>query len=205
VKAGSSVLVGLTHHASYRTDRGGTVPAAASGEDGFMPRLMTWLVPAPGAERDLLAATIGALAAAHAGPVFPPHVTMVPTFDSGTDAAAGTLESVTAGLPPFQVRFPAFGHEQAYFRSLYLRAEPSAPLTALHAAALRAWALRAPPYRPHLSLLYSDLTPERKEPVLAALQIPLPLTVRIDAAELWIDDGHRVTGWRRAVRVPLRG
>jgi 2'-5' RNA ligase len=170
-----------------------------------MPKLMTWFAPAAGPERDLLVATIGALAASCAAPVFPPHVTIVPMYDSDTDAAVRTLESLTAGLAPFDVTFRAFGHEPTYFRSLYLRAEPSAPLTALHEAGLRAWSLQAPPYMPHLSLLYSDLTPEQKEPVLAAIEIPLPLVVRVDAAELWIDDQREVSDWRPAARVPLHG
>jgi hypothetical protein len=170
---------------------------------GVMPTLMTWFVPAPGAERDLLTTAIGALAAACAAPAFPPHVTIVPGYDSDTAAAIRTLKSVTAGLRPFEVTFPAFGHEQTYFRSLYLRAAPSAPLTAAHEAGLRAWALQAPPYMPHLSLLYSDLTPEQKEPLLAGIEIPLPLTVRFEAAELWIQGRHGVSGWRPAARMPL--
>ena len=168
-----------------------------------MATLMTWFVPAPGAERDLLVTTIGALAAAWAAPAFPPHVTIVPMYDSNAAAAVRTLKSLTAGLRPFEVTFPAFGQEQTYFRSLYLRAAPSAPLTAAHQAGLRAWALQAPPYMPHLSLLYSDLPPEQKEPLLAAIRIPLPLTVRFDAAELWIHDQHGVSGWHPAARLAL--
>jgi len=170
-----------------------------------MATLMTWFVPAPGAGRDLLITTIGTLAAGCAAPAFPPHVTIVPMYDSDAATAVRTLRSLTAGLRPFDVTFPAFGHEQTYFRSLYLHAAPSPPLTAAHDAGLRAWALRAPPYMPHLSLLYSDLTPEQKEPLLAAIQIPLPLTVRFDAAELWIHDRHGVSNWHPAARVPLDG
>lgn len=170
-----------------------------------MATLMTWFVPAPGAGRDLLITTIGTLAAACAAPAFPPHATIVPMYDSDAAAAVRTLKSLTAGLRPFEVTFPALGQEQAYFRSLYLRAAPSAPLTAAHEAGLRAWALRAPPYLPHLSLLYSGLTPEQKEPLLAAVDIPLPLTIRFDAAELWIHDRHGVSNWHPAARVPLGG
>ena len=170
-----------------------------------MATLMTWFVPAPGAERDLLITTIGTLAAACAGPAFPPHVTIVPMYDSDTAAAVRTLRSLTEGLRPFDVTFDAFGQEQIYFRSLYLRAAPSALLTAAHQAGLRAWALQAPPYMPHLSLLYCDLAPEQKEPLRAAIQIPLPLTVRFDAAELWIHGQRGVSAWRPAARVPLDG
>ena len=170
-----------------------------------MATLMTWFVPAPGAERDLLITTIGTLAATCASSPFPPHVTIVPMYDSDTAAALRTLESLTAGQRPFDVTFEALGQEQTYFRSLYLRAAPSEPLTTAHAAGLRAWALEDPPYMPHLSLLYRDLTPEQKVPLLAAVRIPLPLTVRFDAAELWIHGQRGVSAWRPAARVPLDG
>jgi 2'-5' RNA ligase len=170
-----------------------------------MATLMTWFVPAPGAERDLLITTIGTLAAACAAPTFPPHVTIVPMYDSDTAAALRTLRSLTDGLRPFDVTFGAFGQEQTYFRSLYLRAESSQLLTTAHEAGLRAWALQDLPYMPHLSLLYCDLAPEQKKPLQAAIGIALPLTVRFDAAELWIHDRHGVSAWRPAARVPLDG
>lgn len=170
-----------------------------------MTVLMTWLVPAAGAARDYLAATIDTLAAEHGTPRFEPHVTMAGRFHSGEQAAARALTSIAAGVRPFGVRFAAAGHEQAYFRALYLRAEPSRQLTALHKAARAAWALDARPYTPHLSLLYADIAEERKRAIAGALDIPLPLTIRIDAAELWADHQAGVPGWRRVARIPLTG
>src|SRR5215467_6440852 len=111
-----------------------------------MASYMTWLVPSPGPERERLAATIGRLAAAHGAPVFAPHVTMVGTVDSGQAAAmARVLGTLLDGVPPFDVTLTAVGHEPVYFRSLYLHAEPSAQLTALHEAGKRAWGLELPP------------------------------------------------------------
>jgi 2'-5' RNA ligase len=168
-----------------------------------MTLLMTWLVPAQGAERDRLTAIIERLAAQNAAPGFPPHITIIPTLDRPADEAARALRSLTASVPPFDVSFPAFGRERAYFRALYLRAEPSARLTRLNQAASQVWALDPAPYRPHLSLLYADLADERKQAIIGALGLPLPRTVRIDAAELWADAGQGVPGWRRVARIPL--
>jgi 2'-5' RNA ligase len=170
-----------------------------------MTVLMAWLVPAAGPARDRLAATIGTLAAEHGTPRFEPHVTMAGRFCSGEQAAAQALASLAAGVRPFEVRFAAAGYEQAYFRALYLRAEPSPQLTALHEAARAAWALDARPYLPHLSLLYADLAEERKRAIVGALDIQLPLTIRIGAAELWADHPAGVPGWHRVARVPLSG
>ena len=167
---------------------------------------MTWLVPAAGPVRERLAGVITRLAAEHGGPVFAPHVTMNGSVDAEPDAAARVLERVMAGVSPFEVALPGFGYEPEYFRSLYLRAEPSAILTALHEAGQRAWGLDGPPYRPHLSLLYArDLPEERKPAIAGGLGLALPVTIRVDAAEIWGDFRDEVTHWHRVARVPLAG
>jgi 2'-5' RNA ligase len=171
-----------------------------------MTTLMAWLVPAAGPARDRLTATIDRLAAEHGAPRFPPHITLAGLFDSGETAASQALMPLAAGVQPFTVRFAAVGQDQAYFRCLYLRAEPSQQLTALREAALAALALERRPYLPHLSLLYSDMAAQRKRPIIDALDLRLPLTVPIDAAELWADDQQGVvSAWRRVTRLPFEG
>ena len=167
---------------------------------------MSWLVPAAGPVRDRLAGIIAGLAAEHGTPVFAPHVTLADVVEAEPDAAARVLERVVAGVPPFEVTLTGFGHEPEFFRSLYLRAEPTARLTALHEAGQQAWNLQGPPYRPHLSLLYTRHVPEeRKAAIAGGLGLTLPVTIRVDAAEVWADFRDEVTRWRRVARVVLPG
>ena len=168
-----------------------------------MTSCMSWLVPAAGPVRDRLAGIIARLAAEHAAPVFAPHVTMAGVVESAEDAAARVLERLVAGVPPFEVTLTGFGYEPEFFRSLYLRAEPSARLTTLHEAGQRAWGLDPASYRPHLSLLYSHLREEAKPAIADGLGLALPVTIRVDAAEIWADFRDDVTRWRRVARVPL--
>jgi 2'-5' RNA ligase len=170
-----------------------------------MTMLMAWLVPAAGPVRDHLAATINRLAVQHDAPRFEPHVTIAGLFHSGEEAAAQALTSLAAGVRPFEVRFAAAGHEPAYFRALYLRAQPSPQLTVLHEAARAAWALEPRPYMPHLSLLYADMAEEYKRATIDALDIQLPLTIHIEAAELWADHPAGVSSWHRVARMPFSG
>lgn len=163
---------------------------------------MTWLVPAFGPTRDRLTATIEMLAAEYDAPRFQPHVTMVGKFDSDEGVAVRTLQSLAIGVSSFDVRFSAVGSERTYFRSLYLRAEPSGQLRELHQAGRQAWALDLPPYMPHLSLLYSDLTEDQKRPIINAIDL-VPLTIQVDAVEMWADDRLGVHNWRRVARVPF--
>jgi 2'-5' RNA ligase superfamily len=167
---------------------------------------MTWLVPAAGPVREGLAGVITKLAAEHGTPAFAPHVTMNGSVDAEPDAAARVLERLVAGVPAFEVTLPGFGYEPEFFRALYLRAQPSAQLTALHVAGQRAWGLTGPSYRPHLSLLYArDLPEERKPAIAGGLGLALPVTIRVDAAEIWGDFRDEVTRWHRVARVPLAG
>ena len=171
-----------------------------------MTSCMSWLVPAAGPARDRLAGIIARLAAEHAAPVFAPHVTMAGVVESPAEAAARVLGRLVAGVPPFEVTLTGVGHEPEFYRSLYLRAEPHAVLTALHEAGERAWALSGAPYRPHLSLLYARDLPEERKPAIAdGLGLALPLTIRIDAAEIWADFREDVTRWHRVARVVLTG
>src|ERR1700749_4259303 len=162
-----------------------------------MTSCMTWLVPAAGPARDRLAGVIARLAAEHAAPVFAPHVTMAGVVESSADAAGRVLGRLVAGVPVFEVRLTAVGSEPEFFRSLFLRAEPDAILTTLHEAAGRTWGLDPAPYRPHLILLFSRLPEERKAAIAGPLGLALPVTIRIDAAEVWADFRDDVTRWRR--------
>jgi hypothetical protein len=117
------------------------------------------------------------------------------------------LAGVTAGVAPFEVQLTAVGWEPVFFRSLYLRAEASERLTALREAARRALRLEPAP-DPHLSLLYADLGEERKPAIAAGLGrlgVALPMTIRVDAAEVWADFREDAGRWRRLARVPLGG
>ena len=166
---------------------------------------MTWLIPAAGSMRDQLATTIGRIAADQGTPIFEPHVTLAPLSDCEPDEAVRALTPVASQAAALDISFSAVGQEQAYFRSLFLRADPSPQLTQLNEAARRALRLAEAPYMPHLSLLYSDLTDQQKQPIATGLDLVLPLTIRIRGIQLWASHPSGVTGWTRVAELPLPG
>jgi 2'-5' RNA ligase len=164
-----------------------------------MTSLMTWLVPAVGPERDDLVATMDRLAAQHDAGRFEPHVTLVPNVESREEAAA-TLTSLAAAMTPIDLNFASLGREETYFRALYLVPEPSEQLVALHQAVQRLWSLDPWQFRPHLSVLYSEISEECKRPMIDSISIGLPLTIRFDAIELWAATPE-VRDWYRVAKI----
>jgi hypothetical protein len=162
---------------------------------------MSWLVPAAGPVRDRLAGVIAGLAAEHGAPVFAPHVTMAGVAEAEPDAAARVLERVVAGVPPFDAA-----------RGSVAARVPRAPAPVATSAAHRlqagdrAGGLTGPGRRPHHSLPDArDLREQRKPAIADGLALALPVTIRVDAAEIWGDFRDEVTRWRRVARVVLTG
>ena len=168
----------------------------------FMTSLMTWLVPAVGSERDDLVATMDRLAAQHDAARFEPHVTLVPNVELVEEAAAEALTSLAAAMTPIDLNFASLGHEETYFRALYLVPEPSEQLVALHQAVQRLWPLHPWQFRPHLSVLYSEINEECKRSMIDSISIGLPLTIRFDAIELWAATPE-VRDWYRVAKIPF--
>ena len=183
------------------------------GSVGAVTKYMTWLVPAAGPERDRLSTVIGGLASEHDTPAFTPHITVTDSVEGDEISVLGVLQGVLSGRAGFEVKLNGFGHEPEYFRSLYLTVAECSALTELHEAARQGWEQIVPEYRPHLSLLYSDLPEESKDAIATGLGLELPITVRFEAVELWADGGPRVpadasqdvASWRRIARLLFPG
>lgn len=168
-----------------------------------MTSLMTWLVPAVGPVRDGLVGTVKRLATQFDAPAFQPHVTLIPNIDdSGAGARAVALASQAAATSPVDLTFASVGQEETYFRALYLIPEPSEQLVAVRESLLGLGSLEPWSFRPHLSLLYSDISEDRKRFLIDLIDVGLPLTVRFDAIELW-SATPAVRDWYRVAKFPL--
>jgi 2'-5' RNA ligase len=163
---------------------------------------MTWIAPAARPERDRLVASIKRLAAHHGATTYAPHVTLVPNIESDEAGAEEALASAVTATTPIDLTFASVGHEQTYFRALYLVPQPSERLVALHHVIRHLWSFGPMQFQPHLSLLYSDVGEQHKGPLIDETGAWLPLTVRFDAIELWAATA-RVSDWHRVARVPL--
>jgi 2'-5' RNA ligase len=158
-----------------------------------------WIVP-EGEVRRRLAARIAELARRFAGPVFEPHVTLLA---GRPGPAASVIARAGEGMRmsnTFPVRFigPELG--DSYFRSLYLRVEPSPELLVLHDAVRDAFGrTEEAPFFPHLSLRYGAPPPPA---VIEEVRLGVPDGFEARTVDLYSTEGE-VERWHRVRRFRL--
>jgi hypothetical protein len=159
-----------------------------------------WMVPG-GEVRRRLAALVAALARRFGGPIFEPHVTLLAALPGPLDHVVARASRVVGSSKAFSLRFAGPEAGDTYFRSLYLRVEPSPELLAVHEAALDAFGRREePPLFPHLSLMYGPPSPQA---VVEEVRPSVPDGFEARSVEVYATEGE-VEGWHRVRRLRLR-
>lgn len=159
--------------------------------------LSLWLVPDEPA-RGRLAALMEELAARLRTPVFAPHLTLLGRVTRRDDDAVQAAHALAAGMRPVLLRLTRAAEESAYFRCVFLEAEPSPELLGAHQKARRAFGGGPDRWRPHLSLVYGRLAEGARHALAeeAARKLELPFALTAGRIEL-----HETTGLPRAWRL----
>ena len=155
-----------------------------------------WLEPAE-PECTRLQRLIASLAQNYGSPPFAPHVTLVGEFAVDDEALACEMTAqLAASEHPFPLTLTAIEMEDVYWRTFYLSAEHSQRLDGLHARACSGFRVGEKSYRPHLSLMYTDLDKAARRDIAGRLSLPLPITVVAQRLALWRTTGS-VGRWRQ--------
>jgi len=163
-----------------------------------------WLIP-EGAVRHELRERIGTLSRRFATPFFEPHLTLVGGVSGSAALLRETAARVAGATRAFPVLFVSTAHSEDYFRCVVLEADLSSMLAAAHRAALTALGLTsAPPFHPHLSLVYGSLLANTRAAVCAELGSLCPLSCDVGAIEVVETDGA-VESWRTVDSFGLAG
>jgi hypothetical protein len=166
-------------------------------------RASFWAVP-DASSRRWCDAQITALADRADSRGFAAHLTLV-----GEACGGWTNEDVAAalrGAGPVHVELTEVDDEDATYRCVTLRAAPAGP-TELRRRLLTVVEDRgAGTFRPHLSVLYGALDPERRRALVreVALRTPLPPVV-VDAVAAWDTSDDDWSRWHEVARWPLEG
>ncbi|CAN6224343.1 unnamed protein product [Urochloa humidicola] len=119
-----------------------------------------WALP-PEPARGRLLRLMAGLRAAHGGPAFEPHVTVVGAIRLRRSAAVEALHAAAAGVRPYTAR--VVGDRRRFYRFGGLRLEPTPEVMAASDHCCGHFGYQRPiPYVPRLSLIYGDRTEEQE-------------------------------------------
>jgi 2'-5' RNA ligase len=167
------------------------------------PSYHLWWKPA-GEASTRLAQAIEELAQMLRAPVFQPHVTLLGNL-IGTEADHHErARALAQQLDPFPIVLtkPAYGDQ--YFQCIFMKVEETASVMNAHAAAKRLCPhAEAPPYLPHLSLVYGQYPVEVKKAII--MHLPSHLTMSFDASTVYLirADSREPKDWHQIAAVPL--
>jgi len=141
--------------------------------------------------RDVLRTTIERLAEAYGGPVFPPHVTLVPAIEGLNDEQVlEKARTLASELTPFSIQFGSLSGEPTFFRTYYVCVQNSPELTHAHELAQKVYGMSSEEsYRPHLSLFYGNLDEERRTKLVSETVAPHEATFTADRIHVYRTEG----------------
>ncbi|TVU20586.1 hypothetical protein EJB05_36800, partial [Eragrostis curvula] len=134
-------------------------PADQSPEEVYS----VWALP-PEPVRGRLRSIMEGLRAAHGGPAFEPHATVVGAIRLRRSQAIEMLRAAGAGVSPYTARVTGVARGDFFYQCVYLLLEPTPEVVGASDHCSGHFGYQRPtPYMPHVSLLYGDLTDEEKE------------------------------------------
>ncbi len=152
-----------------------------------------WLVPT-GLAFEKYNKLIQKLAKEYNAPVFEPHVTLIGEFMDPVENAVEKTKHLVTGEKPFIIKMNEISFQDFYWRTLFVYAEKSQPLLALHEKAKQIFNMDLPPYMPHLSLLYGMFPQEVKDKIIESIGKDQSAEFKIEKVTLV--KGGKVEDWK---------
>lgn len=148
----------------------------------LLPRVAFWLVPRR-ADRALLQALIGDLAAHFSAPLFLPHVTLYSCRRTAQMQEVAVMAALAASSRELVLRCEGLAGKDRLAQALYLKLSKSPAISAL-TQGLHANVPEPSGYllQPHLSLLYQKLSPATRKALVAGISLSLG---EVGFDELW--------------------
>ena len=92
---------------------------------------------------------------------------------------------------------------KTFFQCIYMRVAENPSLSRTREAAVKAFALPANDYMPHLSLYYGDASPDRRVTILAAVPTEAKCSFPVESIQLIRADSERPVDWHCVDDAPL--
>lgn len=154
-----------------------------------------WLEPT-GDQRNQLQEQIERLSREHGTPLFNPHITLLGGLQKPSEILIPPLQTLASFTNPFTVSLDEVGYRQRFYQCLFIHANPSDLLTNLRNKALQLFNTTRGDYMPHLSLLYGDMSQERKQEIISDIGSSFDIHLGIKKITLVKTNG-KPKGWKR--------
>jgi hypothetical protein len=173
-----------------------------------MPELnySLWLIP-EGELQTTLAALIDSIAQQYSAPAFPAHITLLGNVHGSEQEILASTQKLAQSNVAFPITLTELDTTPEFYRALFIRVALSSTLAHLYEQGKQIFQFNPKTeYRPHLSLLYSDLSREQKDHIIASIQSQLhhlPHTFTANTLHLYNTDGAIET-WHQIAEFPLK-
>jgi len=162
-----------------------------------------WLLPEKQAF-EYYQAVIHRLAKEAATPIFGPHITLLGQIPGPVNQIQKSLEKLLNDRKAFDLELDQIELSDTFYRSIILLVKENAELEQLYTRSLdRFNMVDKEIFVPHLSLLYSHLSRERKMELLRDVEIPLPALIKITDVVLMQTMGGPLE-WVEVSRISLK-
>ena len=161
-----------------------------------------WLVPT-GKAYDKLSSLIQRLAKSYNAPIFEPHVTLIGEIMQSENDALRKTEQLASRQNSFQITLNSVDYQDYYFRTLFIRAEKTNLLQALHDRSKDVFEVKdVSDYMPHLSLMYGNFPKAVKEQIIKDIGNDQATEFTVNGLQLFKTDGE-VNAWYKVKELPL--
>ena len=142
-------------------------------------RYAIWLVPEISVEQKF-SRVIESLSERYGCPRFAPHTTVLGGIVEDEEILRDKAAKLAEELQPVDVTATGFAIEPYYFRSFYLKLEPSSALLLAHQKTSQIFERQAGNFAPHISLLYGAVAREEKLALGKELHNQIPAEFKLD-------------------------
>jgi 2'-5' RNA ligase len=161
-----------------------------------------WLIPRGRAYKKL-ARIIDRLSQKYGSPRFEPHVTVLGLLIGSEEELVSKTAQLASGLDPYEITLTSPGYTDTYFGCLFARVAETAEVMRANQTARGIFGRETdPPYMPHLSLIYGNLTAAEKEKIISEIGRELNTNFRADAVYIYSTAG-KPESWRRIKKFSL--
>jgi 2'-5' RNA ligase len=154
--------------------------------------------------KEKLETVIGELGKKYGGPVFEPHLTLLPDIDQNKSKIMDGVKLLAAQVKPFKLELGEISFSTTYFQSVLVRIKANAGLMEANLKAKTIFDVPNNIFMPHLSLLYGNQTMKVREE--AAQNVTLP-SLSFEARSVIITPSSQSVqdpqGWVHLAEIPL--